>query len=244
MKVQPGRYPKSSLLIEVIVLVTGNELYWSASSDKTVPTTEPSDYFGFWYYRPPAADVEMTGYALMSYLKHKQSTILDATKIIKWLSKQRNNYGRIFLNTGLWNLFNSRMVDLGNVITKDAHHLCWVYTIGRLQLAAIFVYFLKQAKIAFVIHGDIGSETTKLAIYDTVQCLYNQAKYRKLTVNCLAGIGWLEHYQPRWRLTASSDVMCKLPINWTLGSATERTQDSGEDLYSTAPSSYVNKGRL
>ena len=35
-------------------------------------------------------------------------------------------------------------------------------TIGRLQLAAILVYFPKQAKITFVIHGDIGSETTKL----------------------------------------------------------------------------------
>ena len=36
------------------------------------------------------------------------------------------------------------------------------FPIGRLQLAAILVYFPKQAKITFVIHGDIGSETTKL----------------------------------------------------------------------------------
>ena len=90
--------------IEEIVLLTGDELYWSASSDKTVPTTEPSDYFGFWYYRPPAADVEMTGYALMSYLKHKQS-MLDATKIIKWLSKQRNNYGGFSTTQVCENLF-------------------------------------------------------------------------------------------------------------------------------------------
>ena len=34
--------------------------------------------------------------------------------------------------------------------------------IGRLQLVAILVYFPKQAKITFVIHGDIWSETTKL----------------------------------------------------------------------------------
>ena len=38
----------------------------------------------------------------------------------------------------------------------------YLYSIGRLQLAAILVYFPKQAKITFVIHGDIGSETTKL----------------------------------------------------------------------------------
>jgi hypothetical protein len=36
--------------------------------------------------------VEMTGYALMSYLK-REGSISDVTKIVKWLSKQRNNYG-------------------------------------------------------------------------------------------------------------------------------------------------------
>ena len=30
------------------------------------------------------------------------------------------------------------------------------YRIGRLQLAGSFVYVTKQAKITFVIHGDIG----------------------------------------------------------------------------------------
>jgi hypothetical protein len=34
----------------------------------------------------------MTGYALMSYLK-REGSISDVTKIVKWLSKQRNNYG-------------------------------------------------------------------------------------------------------------------------------------------------------
>ena len=56
-----------------------------------------------------------------------------------------------------------------------------------------------KAKITFVIHGDIGSETTKL---NMIQCLYNQAKYRKLTVNCLAVTAII-----------SSDVMCKRPID-------------------------------
>ena len=51
-------------------------------------------------------------------------------------------------------------------------------------------------------------------IFDRVQCLYNQAKYRKLTVNCLPGTANL--YKPRWRLIASSDVMCKRPIEVSL----------------------------
>ena len=49
-------------------------------------------------------------------------------------------------------------------------------------------------------------------IYDTVQCLYNQAKYRNLTVNCLAGTAIINLYKRRWRLIASSDVTCKRPI--------------------------------
>ena len=85
-------------------------------------------------------------------------------------------------------------------------------SIGRLQLAAILVYFPKQAKSTFVIHGDIGSETTKLyMIWCNVS--YNQAKYRKLTVNFLAGTAIINLYKPRWRLIASSDVMCKRPIS-------------------------------
>ena len=54
-----------------------------------MPTEEPTDYFG---YQPRPADVEMTGYALMSYLKRKE-LLKDVIKIVKWLSKQRNDYG-------------------------------------------------------------------------------------------------------------------------------------------------------
>ena len=58
-----------------------------------------------------------------------------------------------------------------------------IYTqerIGRLQLAAILVYFPKQAKWWYWFRDN----KTR---YDAVQCLYNQAKYRKLTVDSLAG---------------------------------------------------------
>jgi hypothetical protein len=66
----------------------GDQLFWSAGKEQ--PREE--DYHNWYYsYRPPA-DVEMTGYALMSYLK-REGSISDVTKIVKWLSKQRNNYG-------------------------------------------------------------------------------------------------------------------------------------------------------
>ena len=60
---------------------------WSATKDHSAI---PKRYF--FGYRPPAADVEMTGYALLSYLK-RQELLQDVTKIVKWLSKQRNSYG-------------------------------------------------------------------------------------------------------------------------------------------------------
>ena len=83
-------------------------------------------------------------------------------------------------------------------------------SIGRLQLAAILVYFAKQAKITFVIHGDIGSETTKLYVI-RYNVYIKQAKYRKSKVNCLAGTDIINQ---DWRLIASSDVMCKQPIKY------------------------------
>ncbi len=70
-------------------LLLGGQIFWSGRNDKSVPTEVPTDYSG---YQPPPADVEMTGYALMSYLKRKEM-LEDVTKIVKWLSKQRNEYG-------------------------------------------------------------------------------------------------------------------------------------------------------
>ena len=60
---------------------------WSANKDYSAI---PKRYFS--EYRPLAADVEMTGYALLSYLKRKEPP-QDVTNIVKWLSKQRNFYG-------------------------------------------------------------------------------------------------------------------------------------------------------
>jgi hypothetical protein len=67
----------------------GDQLFWSAAGVEPEPN---NNYFDYKYNHRPPADVEMTAYALMSYLRRKES-IGDVLKIVKWLSKQRNNYG-------------------------------------------------------------------------------------------------------------------------------------------------------
>lgn len=44
-------------------------------------------------YISRSSDVEMTGYALLSYLKRRDFLATNAVKIVKWLSKQRNDFG-------------------------------------------------------------------------------------------------------------------------------------------------------
>ena len=53
----------------------------------------------FWwksYFRAPAADIEMTSYALMTYVllaEDDPSLIGEAMPIVRWLTKQRNALG-------------------------------------------------------------------------------------------------------------------------------------------------------
>ena len=65
------------------------QIFWSARNDKYVSAKKQTVYYN--YLHSPA-DVEMTGYALMTYLKRNE-LIMDATKIVKWLSKRRNRFG-------------------------------------------------------------------------------------------------------------------------------------------------------
>ena len=63
-------------------------MYWG--KEKVVP---PSDKF---YNRAPAADIELTAYALMTYIlqaKEDSSLIGQAMPIVRWLTKQRNALG-------------------------------------------------------------------------------------------------------------------------------------------------------
>jgi hypothetical protein len=83
-KINTSRY-----LFKFLLNNLDGQIFWSARNDKSVPIEKSRDYY---YYKPLAADVEITGYALMSYLKRKE-LLKDITKIVKWLSKQRNHYG-------------------------------------------------------------------------------------------------------------------------------------------------------
>ncbi|XP_020628880.1 alpha-2-macroglobulin-like isoform X2 [Orbicella faveolata] len=69
-------------------------VHWEKEKE-TKPT--PSEYT-WWnpYYRAPAADIEMTAYALMTYVLLAQddvSLIGEAMPIVRWLTKQRNALG-------------------------------------------------------------------------------------------------------------------------------------------------------
>ncbi|CAH3159931.1 unnamed protein product [Porites lobata] len=69
-------------------IVEAGLMYWG--KEKVVP---PSDKF---YNRAPAADIELTAYALMTYIlqaKEDSSLIGQAMPIVRWLTKQRNALG-------------------------------------------------------------------------------------------------------------------------------------------------------
>ncbi|KAM7438499.1 endopeptidase inhibitor [Porites harrisoni] len=77
-------------------IVEDGLMHWE--KEKVAPPTPPSDEFVWWfpYYRAPAADIEMTAYALMTYIlqaKEDSSLIGQAMPIVRWLTKQRNALG-------------------------------------------------------------------------------------------------------------------------------------------------------
>lgn len=68
--------------------------HWEKEKLKNTPPTD--DFWWSPYYRAPAADIEMTAYALMTYILRAEddlSLIGDAMSIVRWLSKQRNALG-------------------------------------------------------------------------------------------------------------------------------------------------------
>ena len=72
----------------MLFIYTDGLMYWG--KEKVVP---PSDQF---YNRAPAADIELTAYALMTYIlqaKEDSSLIGQAMPIVRWLTKQRNALG-------------------------------------------------------------------------------------------------------------------------------------------------------
>ena len=80
----------------MLFIYTDGLMHWE--KEKVAPPTPPSDEFVWWfpYYRAPAADIEMTAYALMTYIlqaKEDSSLIGQAMPIVRWLTKQRNALG-------------------------------------------------------------------------------------------------------------------------------------------------------
>ena len=74
---------------------TDGLMHWE--KDKEGTTAAPREWF-WWrpYYRAPAADIEMTAYALMTYVlgaEEDPSLIGQAMPIVRWLTKQRNALG-------------------------------------------------------------------------------------------------------------------------------------------------------
>ncbi|XP_028417105.1 alpha-1-macroglobulin-like [Dendronephthya gigantea] len=82
-------HPKGGIMLSrlknMAISLKGGQLYWSAKSTGSGASDRGT-------FSSVAADVETTGYALLSYLHHKEHSE-DVTKIVKWLSKQRNHRG-------------------------------------------------------------------------------------------------------------------------------------------------------
>ena len=75
----------------MLFIYTDELMHWQ--KEKVAPPTPPSDEF---YHRAPAADIELTAYALMTYIlqaKEDSSLIDQAMPIVRWLTKQRNAQG-------------------------------------------------------------------------------------------------------------------------------------------------------
>ena len=68
------------------------EIHWEAN--KNSPTKKPTTTW-HWSSKPNPANIEMTAYALMSYIMGAKpyGSRLDHFKIVKWLIKNRNSYG-------------------------------------------------------------------------------------------------------------------------------------------------------
>ena len=71
------------------LIYSGDQKHWSRNNRPVQPY--------LWYYRPAAADVEMTGYALLAILKYNANRNIkkhiEPLQIVKWLSQQRNSFG-------------------------------------------------------------------------------------------------------------------------------------------------------
>nr|CAB3229046.1 alpha-2-macroglobulin homolog precursor [Phallusia mammillata] len=74
--------------LELLATIQGGMKYWEETDE------QKSTYKESWrppYYTPPGNDVEMTAYALLTYVR--SNSIGSAAPIMKWLSEQQNEWG-------------------------------------------------------------------------------------------------------------------------------------------------------
>ncbi|XP_078607169.1 CD109 antigen-like isoform X4 [Branchiostoma floridae x Branchiostoma japonicum] len=69
----------------------GGQKYWKKPESTAPPPVSDDLMWTPPYHDPPSADVEMTAYALLTYLA--RDDMIDGIPIMKWLSEQRNAYG-------------------------------------------------------------------------------------------------------------------------------------------------------
>ncbi|XP_035679836.1 CD109 antigen-like [Branchiostoma floridae] len=72
-------------------LTEGGQKYWKKPESTAPPPVSDDLMWTPPYHDPPSADVEMTAYALLTYLA--RDDMIDGIPIMKWLSEQRNAYG-------------------------------------------------------------------------------------------------------------------------------------------------------
>lgn len=90
--------PQSSVLFASLkekAIIEGGLMHWEKV--KEISNSRSNEFF-WWnpYLRAPAADIEMTSYALMTYVLRAEddpSLIGEAMPIVRWLTKQRNALG-------------------------------------------------------------------------------------------------------------------------------------------------------
>nr|AEG67300.1 alpha-2-macroglobulin [Branchiostoma belcheri tsingtauense] len=67
------------------------QMYWTKGESATSPPVSDDLMWTPPYHNPPSADVEMTAYALLTYLD--RDDLVAGMPIMKWLTEQRNAYG-------------------------------------------------------------------------------------------------------------------------------------------------------
>ncbi len=84
---ESGQAQRFQEAFEALATVEDGVKHWA----KPVAQEENVDRWRCFYYPPPSADIEMTGYALLMYLA--QDKVAEAAAVARWLTDQRNEYG-------------------------------------------------------------------------------------------------------------------------------------------------------